>query len=56
MLLVESVNVSANGGPTPQTDWRPADVSPDLPKSMTKESLDAARNGIFLAFGVLPGR
>ena len=55
VLLVESVNVSAAGGPTPQTDWKPSDVSPDLSKSMTRESLAAARHGILSAIGVLPG-
>ena len=50
----ESVNVTAAGGPTPQTDWRPSDLTPDLSKAMTTESLDAARGAIALAFGVLP--
>lgn len=55
VLLVESVAVTAAGGPVPQSDWKPSDVSPDLSKSMTRESLAAARNGILAAFGVLPG-
>lgn len=54
VLLRESVNVSAAGGPVPASDWRPADVSPDLSKSMTRETLDAARYGVCCAFGVLP--
>jgi hypothetical protein len=54
VLLRESVNVSAAGGPAPASDWKPADVSPDLSKSMTAETLDAARNVICGAFGVLP--
>ena len=54
VLLRESVSVSAAGGPVPQTDWRPADTSPDLSRSMTRESLAAARDAICGAFGVLP--
>lgn len=55
VLLRESVAVSAAGGPAPQQDWKPSDLSPDLSKSMTKESLDAARNSILGVFGILPG-
>jgi hypothetical protein len=28
VLLRESVNVSAAGGPAPASDWKPADMSP----------------------------
>ncbi|WP_425050746.1 phage portal protein [Psychromarinibacter sp. S121] len=55
IMLRESVNVAAAGGPGPMQDWRPQDVSPDLSKSMTRETLAAARDGINMAFGVLPG-
>lgn len=54
VLMRESVHVQAAGGPAPQTDWRPADVTPDLQKAMTAQSLDAARNSICGVFGVLP--
>lgn len=54
VLLRESVAVSAAGGPVPATDWRPADVTPDLSRSMTAETLGAARNAIAGVFGVLP--
>jgi hypothetical protein len=54
VLLRESVNVSAAGGPVPASDWKPADVTPDLEKSMAKETLAAARDSICGAFGVLP--
>lgn len=54
VLMRESVSVAAAGGPQPQTDWRPADVSPDLQKAMTTESLSAARDSICGVFGVLP--
>jgi phage portal protein BeeE len=55
VLLRESVAVTAAGGPTPQTDWRPSDLTPNLEHAMTKETLDAARDSIFAAYGVLPG-
>lgn len=55
VLVRESVNVSAAGGPAPQTDLKPHDVTPDLSKAMTRESLAAARDAINNVFGVLPG-
>jgi hypothetical protein len=55
VLLRESVAVTAAGGPTPQTDWRPSDVSPDLSRSMTSETLAAAREAVCGVYGVLPG-
>ncbi|RIK96977.1 MAG: hypothetical protein DCC74_08980 [Proteobacteria bacterium] len=55
VLLRESVTVSAAGGPVPQTDWKPASLSPDLERSMTAETLEAARGAVCGAFGVLPG-
>jgi hypothetical protein len=54
VLLRESVQVSAAGGPAPASDWKPQDVSPDLEKSMAVETLAAAREGVSQAFGVLP--
>lgn len=54
VLLRESVNVQAAGGPAPNVDWRPSDVTPDLQKAMTAQTLGAARDSIAYAFGVLP--
>ncbi|GJL93392.1 phage portal protein [Hyphococcus sp.] len=54
MLLRESVNVAAAGGPAPQSDWRPSDLSPDLASAMTSETLAAARDAICGVYGVLP--
>ncbi|WP_376695360.1 phage portal protein [Wenzhouxiangella sp. EGI_FJ10305] len=54
VLLRESVNVTAAGGPSPVTDWKPSDLSPDLSRAMTAETLSAARDAISQAFGVLP--
>lgn len=55
VVLVESVNVSAAGGPMPGQDWKPFDATPDLSRAMTKESLQAARDSINMVFGILPG-
>lgn len=55
VLLRESVAVSAAGGPQPQVDWKPQDLTPDLEHSMATETLEAARGAICAAFGVLPG-
>src|SRR3546814_14349808 len=44
VLLRESVAVTAAGGPAPQADWRPQDVTPDLSRAMTAETLQAARS------------
>jgi len=54
VLLRESVNVLSAGGPTPNTDWKPVDLSPDLSKSMALEILEASRSSILSTFGVLP--
>ncbi|MBT54774.1 MAG: hypothetical protein CMF72_15410 [Mameliella sp.] len=51
----ESVNVTAAGGPAPQTDWKASSVSPDIEKVLPAETLQAARSGVLMAFGVLPG-
>ena len=55
VLIRESVNVQAAGGPAPAQDWKASDVTPDLSKAMTRETWAAARSGIEMAFGVLPG-
>jgi hypothetical protein len=54
VLLRESVNVTAVGGPAPQQDWRSNDVTPDLSRSMVHPVLESARASILTAFGVLP--
>lgn len=54
VLVRESVAVAAAGGPAPSQDWKPQDVTPDLSKAMTRETLAAARDAINMAFGVLP--
>ncbi|MGE3296493.1 MAG: hypothetical protein AB7I68_03990 [Porticoccaceae bacterium] len=44
----------AAGAPVPVTDWRPSDLSPDLSRSMTVETLEAARAAVMGVYGVLP--
>lgn len=55
VLIRESVNVQAAGGPAPAQDWKASDVTPDLSKAMTRETLAAARTSIEMVYGVLPG-
>jgi hypothetical protein len=55
VLLRESVNVTAAGGPAPQADWHPQGVTPDMRGAMPTETLEAARVAVCAAFGVLPG-
>jgi phage portal protein BeeE len=54
VLLRESVNVSAAGGPAPNFDWKAADLTPDLGRAMPLAALEMARGAICGAFGVLP--
>ena len=54
VLLRESTQVSAAGGPAPAQDWRPSQLSPDIRGAMTGESLEAARQAILGVYGVLP--
>lgn len=54
VLLRESTQVTAAGGPAPQTDWRPSDLTPDLSQSGANESWQGTRAAIMAAFGVLP--
>lgn len=54
VLLRESVNVAAAGGPVPAADWKPQNLTPDLADSMATQNLAAARGAILNAYGVLP--
>lgn len=54
VLLRESVAVSAAGGPSPQSDWRPEQTTPDLARAMPADMLAASRDSICTVFGVLP--
>jgi hypothetical protein len=54
VLLRESVQVTAAGGPAPAADWHPQNLTPDLDKAKLGEALTAARGAVCMAFGVLP--
>lgn len=54
VMVRESTQVTAAGGPAPYTDWKPQDVTPDLGKAIPRELLADSRNSIMNVFGVLP--
>ncbi len=54
-LVVEGVAQATAAGMHPNLGKSPDQLSPDLSKSMTGETLEAARDAIAMAFGVLPG-
>lgn len=53
-LIVEGVAQATAAGMNPQLGQRLEQLSPDLSKSMAGETLDAARDAVCMAFGVLP--
>lgn len=55
VLIVEGVPQAVASGMHPDHGKKPDHLSPDLSRSMTKETLEAAREAISMAFGVLPG-
>jgi len=55
VLVRESVQVQAAGGPAPAQDWRANDLTPDLSKALLDKTLDQARDQINATFGILPG-
>lgn len=54
-LVVEGVAQSTAAGMNPQLGKSPDQLSPDLSKAMTRETLAAARDAVNMAFGILPG-
>ena len=54
-LVVEGVAQATAAGMNPQIGQKSDQISPDLSRSMTAETLAAARDAICGAFGVLPG-
>jgi hypothetical protein len=54
-LVVEGVAQATAAGMNPNIGKSPDQLSPDLSRSMTAETLEAARNAICMAYGVLPG-
>lgn len=55
VLVRESVQVAAAGGPAPAQDWRANDLTPKLDDALMDKTLDQARDQINSAFGILPG-
>lgn len=53
-LVIEGVAQATAAGMNPQIGQKPDQLSPDLSKSMTAETLAAAREGILMAYGILP--
>lgn len=53
-LVLEGVAQATAAGMNPQIGQKPDQLSPDLSKSMTAETLAAARESIAMAYGVLP--
>ncbi|SFN46715.1 Phage portal protein BeeE [Roseovarius lutimaris] len=53
-LVIEGVAQATAAGMNPTIGQKPDQLSPDLSKSMTDETLAAAREGIGMAYGVLP--
>ncbi len=53
-LVIEGVAQATAAGMNPQIGQKSDQLSPDLSKSMTAETLSAARSGILMSYGVLP--
>lgn len=53
-LIIEGVAQATAAGMNPQLGQRLEQLSPDLSRSMTKETFSAAQAAICMAFGVLP--
>ncbi len=54
VLVRESVQVTAAGGPAPAQDFKPSDLTPSLERAVPMQALAAARASILAAYGVLP--
>jgi hypothetical protein len=54
-LVIEGVAQATAAGMHPNLGKSPDQLSPDLSKSMTGETLEAARDAVAMAFGILPG-
>ncbi|MCU0909872.1 MAG: hypothetical protein MUE98_00570 [Rhodobacteraceae bacterium] len=54
VMVRESVNVTAAGGPAPAQDWQPRDLTPDLGRAMPIATMAAARDSVLAVFGILP--
>ena len=53
-MVIEGTAQATAAGMNPQLGQRREDLTPDLSRAMTRETLDQARASIMLAYGVLP--
>jgi hypothetical protein len=53
-LVIEGVAQATAAGMNPNIGQKPDQLSPDLSKSLTAETLQDARDGIMMGYGVLP--
>ncbi|MGC9448572.1 phage portal protein [Cereibacter johrii] len=53
-LVIEGVAQATAAGMNPNIGQKPDQLSPDLSRSMTAETLAAARQAVLMAYGVLP--
>lgn len=54
-VVIEGTAQATAAGMNPQLEKRVEQIGPDLQRAMTRETLQAARDGILMAYGVLPG-
>ena len=53
-LVIEGAAAATAAGMNPQLGQRREDLTPDMQRAMTRETLDQARAAILLAYGLLP--
>lgn len=53
-VVIEGTAQATAAGMNPQLEKRVEQIGPDLQRAMTRETLQAARDGILMAYGVLP--
>lgn len=54
-VVIEGTAQATAAGMNPQLEKRVEQIGPDLQRAMTRETLQAARDGILMVYGVLPG-
>ena len=54
-VVIEGTAQATAGGMNPQLEKKVEQIGPDLQRAMTRETLQAARDAVQMAFGILPG-
>lgn len=54
-VVIEGTAQATAGGMNPQLEKKVEQIGPDLQRAMTRETLQAARDAVLMAYGVLPG-